>query len=206
MKHIDEYRDGAPRPRHMPPRSPTRPCLAATISSWNSAAATRTPSRATASKTCFPPNVQMVHGPGCPVCVLPIGRIDDAIELAMRPEVTLCTYADLMRVPASAGANLLQGQGRRRRYPHGLFDAGRDPHRRGGTRPRSRVLRDRLRNDHAAHRTRHPARAQETASRISACFATMSSRRRRSAPSSTTPGTARRFGSMASLAPPMSAR
>ncbi len=45
----------------------------------------------------LPSNVQMVHGPGCPVCVLPVGRIDDAIRLAMRPEVTLCTYADLMR-------------------------------------------------------------------------------------------------------------
>jgi hydrogenase expression/formation protein HypD len=54
----------------------------------------------------LPANVQMVHGPGCPVCVLPVGRIDDAIRLAMRPEVTLCTYADLMRVPASKGANL----------------------------------------------------------------------------------------------------
>ena len=58
----------------------------------------------------LPGNVRMVHGPGCPVCVLPIGRIDDAIALAMRPEVTLCTYADLMRVPASAGANLLKAK------------------------------------------------------------------------------------------------
>jgi hydrogenase expression/formation protein HypD len=58
----------------------------------------------------LPPNVQMVHGPGCPVCVLPMGRIDDAIRLAMKPEVTLCTYADLMRVPASAGTNLLKAK------------------------------------------------------------------------------------------------
>jgi hydrogenase expression/formation protein HypD len=58
----------------------------------------------------MPANVQMVHGPGCPVCVLPIGRIDDAIRLALRPEVTLCTYADLMRVPASAGHSLLKAR------------------------------------------------------------------------------------------------
>lgn len=58
----------------------------------------------------LPANVEMVHGPGCPVCVLPVGRIDHAIRLAMRPEVTLCTYADLMRVPASAGANLLKAK------------------------------------------------------------------------------------------------
>jgi hydrogenase expression/formation protein HypD len=58
----------------------------------------------------LPANVQMVHGPGCPVCVLPIGRIEDAIRLALRPEVTLCTYADLMRVPASAGHSLLKAK------------------------------------------------------------------------------------------------
>jgi hydrogenase expression/formation protein HypD len=58
----------------------------------------------------LPANVEMVHGPGCPVCVLPVGRIDDAIALAMRPEVTLCTYADLMRVPASDGASLMKAK------------------------------------------------------------------------------------------------
>ncbi len=58
----------------------------------------------------LPSSVQLVHGPGCPDCVLPVGRIDDAIALALRPGITLCTYADLMRVPASAGANLLKAK------------------------------------------------------------------------------------------------
>lgn len=58
----------------------------------------------------LPANVQMIHGPGCPVCVLPIARIDAAIRLAERPEVTLCTYADLMRVPASQGGSLLKAK------------------------------------------------------------------------------------------------
>jgi hydrogenase expression/formation protein HypD len=58
----------------------------------------------------LPDNVRMIHGPGCPVCVLPIGRIDHAIRLAERGEVTLCTYADLMRVPASAGHTLLKAK------------------------------------------------------------------------------------------------
>ncbi|NPD68191.1 hydrogenase formation protein HypD (plasmid) [Lichenicola cladoniae] len=58
----------------------------------------------------LPSNVRMVHGPGCPVCVLPVGRIDDAIALALRPGVTLCTYADLMRVPASGGGSLLKAR------------------------------------------------------------------------------------------------
>jgi hydrogenase expression/formation protein HypD len=56
----------------------------------------------------LPGNVRMIHGPGCPVCVLPIGRIDAAIELSKRPGITLCTYADLMRVPGSRGASLLK--------------------------------------------------------------------------------------------------
>lgn len=58
----------------------------------------------------LPATIEMVHGPGCPVCVLPVGRIDDAIRLALRPEVTLCTYADLMRVPASGGNSLLKAK------------------------------------------------------------------------------------------------
>lgn len=56
----------------------------------------------------MPPNVRFVHGPGCPVCVLPIGRIDNAIQLAQRPEVILCTYGDLLRVPASARKSLMK--------------------------------------------------------------------------------------------------
>ena len=55
-------------------------------------------------------NVQMIHGPGCPVCVLPIGRIDMAIALAKRAGVTLCTYGDLMRVPGSQGTSLLRAK------------------------------------------------------------------------------------------------
>ena len=54
----------------------------------------------------LPPVIRMIHGPGCPVCVLPVGRIDAAIALAHDPRVTLCTYADLMRVPASRGNSL----------------------------------------------------------------------------------------------------
>jgi hydrogenase expression/formation protein HypD len=58
----------------------------------------------------LPDNVRMVHGPGCPVCVLPVGRMDDAIKLSRRPDVTLCTYADLMRVPSSDGMSLMKAK------------------------------------------------------------------------------------------------
>ena len=60
----------------------------------------------------LPRNVRMIHGPGCPVCVLPIGRIDSAIELAARPGLILATYADTMRVPASKGLSLLKAKAR----------------------------------------------------------------------------------------------
>ncbi len=58
----------------------------------------------------LPANVRMIHGPGCPVCVLPIGRIEAAIALARNPKVTLCTYADLMRVPTSRGVSLINAK------------------------------------------------------------------------------------------------
>ena len=60
----------------------------------------------------LPQGVNMIHGPGCPVCVLPIGRIDNAIEIAGRPEVILCTYADTMRVPASERLSLMKAKAR----------------------------------------------------------------------------------------------
>jgi hydrogenase expression/formation protein HypD len=60
----------------------------------------------------LPRNIEMVHGPGCPVCVLPIGRIDNAIELARDRGVVLCTYADTMRVPASEGLSLMKAKAR----------------------------------------------------------------------------------------------
>ena len=58
----------------------------------------------------LPANVRMIHGPGCPVCVLPVGRIDNAIELAAGQPVTLCTYADTLRVPASNHLSLLKAK------------------------------------------------------------------------------------------------
>lgn len=58
----------------------------------------------------LPDNVRMVHGPGCPVCVLPVGRIDAAIWLARQPGVTLCTYGDMLRVPGSQRLSLLKAK------------------------------------------------------------------------------------------------
>ncbi|MFM7256610.1 MAG: hydrogenase formation protein HypD [Betaproteobacteria bacterium] len=58
----------------------------------------------------LPQQVRLVHGPGCPVCVLPIGRVDMAITLALEGGVTLCTYADTLRIPASQGMTLLKAK------------------------------------------------------------------------------------------------
>jgi hydrogenase expression/formation protein HypD len=49
----------------------------------------------------LPPNIEMIHGPGCPVCVIPLGRVDDAISIAMQPDVIFTTFGDAMRVPGS---------------------------------------------------------------------------------------------------------
>ena len=63
-------------------------------------------------KDLLPANVNMIHGPGCPVCVLPIGRIDNAIQVATDNKAIVCTYADTMRVPASSGLSLMKAKAR----------------------------------------------------------------------------------------------
>ncbi|CAN5496562.1 hydrogenase formation protein HypD [soil metagenome] len=59
----------------------------------------------------LPANVELVHGPGCPVCVIPMGRVDDAIALAETPGVIFTSFGDMMRVPGSDG-NLLEAKAR----------------------------------------------------------------------------------------------
>ncbi|CNK98629.1 hydrogenase isoenzymes formation protein [Yersinia mollaretii] len=54
----------------------------------------------------LPDGLEFVHGPGCPVCVLPMGRIDSCLEIAAHPEVIFCTYGDAMRVPGRNGSML----------------------------------------------------------------------------------------------------
>jgi hydrogenase expression/formation protein HypD len=58
-----------------------------------------------------PPEIDFVHGPGCPVCVIPMGRVDDAISLAERPEVIFTTFGDMLRVPGGRGS-LLEAKAR----------------------------------------------------------------------------------------------
>src|SRR5580704_17226864 len=57
----------------------------------------------------LPASVELVHGPGCPVCVIPMGRVDDAISVATQPGVIFTSFGDMMRVPGSRG-NLLKAK------------------------------------------------------------------------------------------------
>jgi hydrogenase expression/formation protein HypD len=57
--------------------------------------------------TLLPSNVELVHGPGCPVCVTPLETIDRAHAIAARPEVIFCSYGDMLRVPGST-SDLIQ--------------------------------------------------------------------------------------------------
>ena len=54
----------------------------------------------------LPPNVELVHGPGCPVCVIPMGRVDDGIAVARNPEVIFTCFGDMLRVPGADGTLL----------------------------------------------------------------------------------------------------
>jgi len=57
-------------------------------------------------KDVLPENIELVHGPGCPVCVLPMGRIDDGLAIAENPEVIFTAFGDMMRVPGTKGSPL----------------------------------------------------------------------------------------------------
>jgi len=57
----------------------------------------------------LPDTIELVHGPGCPVCVLPMGRVDDCVALAEHPDVIFTTFGDAMRVPGSK-KSLLQAK------------------------------------------------------------------------------------------------
>ncbi|HEY4035759.1 MAG TPA: hydrogenase formation protein HypD [Ktedonobacteraceae bacterium] len=72
----------------------------------------------------LPPTIDLVHGPGCPVCVLPMGRIDDALALARRDGVIFTTFGDMMRVPGSKGSLLdAKAEGADVRFVYSPLDA-----------------------------------------------------------------------------------
>lgn len=98
MKYIDEYRDGrlARGLASEIAQVCTRPWVLMEICGGQ----THTIMRYGLDEL-LPKGLELVHGPGCPVCVTPLETIDKAIELASRPDVTLVSYGDMLRVPGS---------------------------------------------------------------------------------------------------------
>src|ERR1700758_3765808 len=98
MKYIDEYRDGeiARALSAQIVQVCTRPWVLMEICGGQ----THTIMRYGLDEL-LPKGLELVHGPGCPVCVTPLETIDKAIALALRPDVTLVSYGDMLRVPGS---------------------------------------------------------------------------------------------------------
>src|SRR5215468_9483535 len=72
----------------------------------------------------LPPNIELIHGPGCPVCVLPMGRLDDALSLADGTGAIFTTFGDVMRVPGRKGSPLeYQSRGADVRMVYSPLDA-----------------------------------------------------------------------------------
>jgi hydrogenase expression/formation protein HypD len=72
----------------------------------------------------LPPNVELVHGPGCPVCVIPMGRVEDGIAVARTPGVIFTCFGDMMRVPGGGGSLLdAKAQGADVRMVYSPLDA-----------------------------------------------------------------------------------
>jgi len=72
----------------------------------------------------LPGNVELVHGPGCPVCVIPMGRVDDGIAIAREPGVIFTCFGDMLRVPGSHGTLLdAKAQGADVRMVYSPLDA-----------------------------------------------------------------------------------
>ncbi len=98
MKYVDEYRD-ADKARQLADligRRTTRPWRIMEICGGQTHSIIRF-----GLDQLLPTQITMIHGPGCPVCVTPIEIIDKAIVIASRPEVILCSFGDMLRVPGS---------------------------------------------------------------------------------------------------------
>lgn len=104
MKYLDEYRDGAAAERLSLAiaRAVTRPWTIMEVCGGQ----THTIVKYGIDRI-LPPEVELVHGPGCPVCVTALEMIDRAHAIASRPEVIFCSFGDMLRVPGSRG-DLLQ--------------------------------------------------------------------------------------------------
>ncbi|MCP5158190.1 MAG: hydrogenase formation protein HypD [Gammaproteobacteria bacterium] len=111
MKYLDEFRDGqlaqGLATRICQEASPTRRYALMEFCGGHTHAICRY-----GIEDLLPDSVRLIHGPGCPVCVLPSGRLQAAIALAEQEQVILCGYGDLLRVPGARGDTLLKASAR----------------------------------------------------------------------------------------------
>ena len=121
MKYLDEYRDGASAEQLVAAiaRRVTRPWTIMEVCGGQ----THTIVKYGIDRQ-LPPGVELVHGPGCPVCVTSLEMIDRAHAIASRPGVTFCSFGDMLRVPGSRGDLLqLKSQGADIRVVYSPLDA-----------------------------------------------------------------------------------
>jgi hydrogenase expression/formation protein HypD len=121
MKYVDEYRDGeaAGKLTEAIARTVTRPWTIMEVCGGQ----THTIVKYGIDRL-LPPEVELVHGPGCPVCVTSLEMIDRAHAIASRPEVTFCSFGDMLRVPGSRGDLLeLKSRGADVRVVYSPLDA-----------------------------------------------------------------------------------
>lgn len=98
MKYLTEFRDG-PQARALAAdiaRTVTRPWALMEVCGGQTHSIIRN-----GIDQLLPPEVELIHGPGCPVCVTPLELIDRALAIAARPEVIFCSFGDMLRVPGS---------------------------------------------------------------------------------------------------------
>ncbi len=98
MKYLDEYRNAADAERYIQllRSSVTRPWTLMEVCGGQTHSIVRF-----GIDALLPPEISLLHGPGCPVCVTPVEMIDIAVELASRPGVIFCSYGDMLRVPGT---------------------------------------------------------------------------------------------------------
>lgn len=121
MKFLDEYRDAAAvrKLADAVARTVTRPWRIMEVCGGQTHAIVKH-----GLDQLLPPQIELLHGPGCPVCVTPLETIDRAHAIAARPEVIFCSFGDMLRVPGSRGDLLaLKAQGADIRVVYSPLDA-----------------------------------------------------------------------------------
>jgi hydrogenase expression/formation protein HypD len=100
MKYLDEYRDQAIAEKLLDEirRTVTRPWVIMEVCGGQTHSIVKY-----GLDYLLPPEIELVHGPGCPVCVTPLDMIDRAHAIARRPDVIFCSFGDMLRVPGSEG-------------------------------------------------------------------------------------------------------